>query len=162
MRTRPRRDRRHAEGRRPLRASVARLLACGVILSTAACHRAARVSQSTADVAQPPSSVARIPRTAARFDIDVVDDSTARFKPREAVWVREGMTAYAVDPANRDALVARLRITSVWNGTAVALVTSQVTRVTTEHVVMLAEPRAPWWKTPRFWMGVANCAGLIP
>jgi hypothetical protein len=97
----------------------------------------------------------RIPRDAARFEIDVVDDSTARFKPREALWVAEGMTAYVVDPLNRDALVARLRITSVWNATAVGVVTSQVTRVTTQHVVLLTPPIVPWWKTRRFWIGTA-------
>ncbi len=97
--------------------------------------------------------IARLPRDASRFIIEVVDDSTARFKPREVTWVREGMIAYAVDPVNRDALVAQLRITSVWNGMAVALVTSQVTRVTPQHVIALTPPPTPWWRARRFWVG---------
>ena len=95
----------------------------------------------------------RIPRNASRFEIDAVDDSTARFKPREALWVQRGMTAYVVDPMNRDVMVARLRIVSVWNEMAVGVVTSQTTRVTTQHVVLLTEPKVPWWKSQRFWMG---------
>jgi len=98
--------------------------------------------------------VARLPRDASRFTIEVVDDSTARFKPREALWVKEGMLAYAVDPVNRDALVAQLRVTSVWNGMAVALVTSQVTRVTPQHVIALTPPPTPWWRARGFWVGV--------
>lgn len=95
----------------------------------------------------------RIPRDAARFEIEVVDDTTARFKPREALWVRPGLPAFVVDPLNRDALVARLRVTSVWNGMAVAVVESQVTSVRTQHVVLLVPPVRPWWKTRRFWLG---------
>lgn len=101
----------------------------------------------------PTASLARIPRDAARFEIEVVDDSTARFKPREALWVKPGMHVYVVDPLNRDALVARLRLTSVWNETAVGVVTSQVTRVTTQHVVLIIRPVTPWWKSRRFWVG---------
>lgn len=109
----------------------------------------------------PTASVLRIPRDAARFEIDVVDDSTARFKPREAEWVTPGMTAYVVDPHQRDALVARLRIQSVWSGTAVALVTSQVTRVRAEHVILVVAPAPPpWWKSRRFWIG-ALTGGLF-
>ena len=63
------------------------------------------------------------------------------------------MIAYVVDPTNRDALVARSRVLTVWNDMAVAVVTSQVTRVTTRHVVLMTPPRVPWWKAKRFWMG---------
>ena len=102
----------------------------------------------------------RIPRDASRFEIDAVDDSTAKFRPREADWIREGMVAYAVDPLHRDALVARLRITEVHAVMITALVTSQVTRVTPAHVVLLLEPRPTWWKTRRFWIG-ASAGALL-
>lgn len=69
------------------------------------------------------------------------------------MWIKSGMDVYAVDPLNRDALVARLRITSVWNETAVAVVTSQVTSVKTQHVILVVPPVTPWWKSRRFWIG---------
>ena len=129
-------------------------IAYAVLLS--GCHHAkgliVRGDSVTAQSATP-KTFTRLPRDAARFEIEVVDDSTVRFKPREALWVRDGMTAYSVDPMNRDAMVARLRIISVWNETAVAVVTSQVTRVTTRHVVLMTPPIVPWWQSRRFWIG---------
>lgn len=131
-----------------------------VFVAAAACVRAGPsvVSGDSSTVPAPadapPQPFARLPRDAARFEIEVVDDTTVRFKPREAFWVQTGMAAYTVDPMNRDALVARLRIVSVWNETAVAVITSQVTRVTTRHVVLMTPPVAPWWTTRRFWLGV--------
>lgn len=144
--------------RRALVAGVV-CLSCSAIVG---CHRpspsasATPIPTTTQDTAPTPSSkptTSRIPRDAARFEIEVVSDSTARFKPREVNWIRPGMTAYVVDPTNRDALVARSRVLSVWNDMAVAVVTSQVTRVTTRHVVLMTPPRVPWWKARRFWMG---------
>lgn len=141
-----------------VRVSAAKGLAIALAIASCSCHRLRPVSTG-ADSTTSPESVrtatpfARIPREAARFEIETVDDSTARFKPREALWVKSGMTAYAVDPINRDALVARLRVISVWNETAVAVVTSQVTRITPRHVVLLTPPIVPWWKSRRFWMG---------
>jgi len=137
------------------------LLACVAIIG---CHRSSTrgsaapvaVDPVVQDIAPPPPSrlnTSRIPRDAARFEIEVVSDSTARFKPREVTWIQAGMTAWVVDPTNRDALVARTRVISVWNDMAVAVVTSQVTRVTTRHVVLMTPPRVPWWKARRFWMG---------
>ena len=126
--------------------------------SLTGCHHAPAAPPAVADSATngttPPAPFTRIPRDASRFEIDVVDDSTARFKPREALWIKPGMIAYAVDPLHRDVLVASLRIVSVWNETAVAVVTSQVTRVTTQHVVLLTPPTLPWWKSRRFWVGM--------
>jgi hypothetical protein len=159
---------------RSLRFRVWLLLGAGVT----ACHHAPRapvVTDSTpASVADstkpapPPVPFTRIPRNASRFEIESVDDSTARFKPREAEWVQQGMTAYVVDPMNRDVMVARLRIVSVWNEMAVGVVTSQTTRVTTQHVVLLTEPSIPWWRSQRFWFGTvlgvflgAAAAGVI-
>lgn len=98
----------------------------------------------------------RFPRDAARFEIDAVDDSTARFRPFEATWLRPGMTVTAVDPSQRDALVARLRIVRSDSGRLVALVTSQVTRLTTDHFLLAVEPPQPWYRARRFWWGVVT------
>ncbi len=100
----------------------------------------------------------RLPRNAARFEIESVDDSTARFRPFEARWLRVGMTVSAVDPAQRDALVARMRIVRSDSGRFVALVTSQVSRVTTEHFLLAVEPTVPWYKARRFWWGAVGGA----
>lgn len=116
-------------------------------LALTACHRGAAPVETAA--------VKRIPRDAARFEIDAVDDSTARFRPKESQWVRVGMAAYAVDPVNRDALVARLRIQSVDKTGVTALVTSQVGRVTTSHFLLIARPDERWWRARRFWIGAA-------
>lgn len=145
---------------------VCAVLAC----ASTACHRrstvpstalpsAAADSFAKDSVVRSTALLPRIPRDASRFEIDAVDDSTAKFRPREADWIREGMVAYAVDPLHRDALVARLRITEVHAVMITALVTSQVTRVTPAHVVLLLEPRPTWWKTRRFW--IAASAGAL-
>ncbi|MES2523893.1 MAG: hypothetical protein V4617_14395 [Gemmatimonadota bacterium] len=112
------------------------------------------------------TNTARIPRDAARFEIESVDDSTARFRAFEATWVRKGMMVYAVDPAKRDALVARLRITGADSGGLVALVTAQVTRVTTDHFLLAVKPKVPWYRTRTFWLGmlgggVAGTTGAV-
>ncbi len=126
-----------------------------VSLALVACHRGPATPM--------PQAVARIPRDAARFEIDAVDDSTARFRPKEASWVRTGMTAYAVDPINRDVLVARLRVTEEDGTTATALVTSQVTRVTTSHFLLVVRPAVPWWRARSFWVGAitGTAAGAV-
>ena len=93
----------------------------------------------------------RIPRDAARFEIEVVDDSTAVIRVEEARWVRRGLAAYAVDPQRRDALVARLSVIALDSTTARLLVTSQVTRVTTEHFLLVPRPATPWWRSRVVW-----------
>lgn len=95
----------------------------------------------------------RIPRDAARYEIDAVDDSTATFRVFESRGLRVGLSAYAVDPVRRDALVARLTIVRRDSTTATALVTSQVARVTTDHVLLVPPPRRSWWRTKLFWIG---------
>jgi hypothetical protein len=110
-----------------------------------ACHNGA---EQGSELALP-----RVPRDAARFEIDVVDDSTATFRPVEARWLRTGMFAYAVDPKNRDALVARLRLQTDDGIQITALVTSQVKRVSTTHVLLIPRPIVPWYQAPRFWFG---------
>ncbi|MBL0890124.1 MAG: hypothetical protein IBJ19_05875 [Gemmatimonadaceae bacterium] len=102
----------------------------------------------------------RIPRDAPRFEIDSVTDSTAIFRVQESRWIRAGMQGYAVDAAQRDALVARLTIMSRDSLTATALVTSQVARVRRDHMLLVLEPPRPWWKSGRFWWGVVLGAGV--
>ncbi len=100
-----------------------------------------------------------IPRDAARFEIDAVNDSTASFRPQEARWIRVGMSAYAVNPLKRDALVARLRVQAQTGESMTALVTSQVGRVSTAHFLLIMRPAEPWWRGDRFWWGAA--AGTV-
>lgn len=107
-----------------------------------------------------PSGAARIPRDAARFEIESVDDSTARFRPAEATWIRPGMVVYAVDPAKRDALVARLRVIGMDSGRMTALITSQVNRVTAEHFLLAVKPPVRWYRDARFWWGLAGGGAL--
>lgn len=149
--------------RRAVRPAALGVVCLGLLWAVPGCRTTPRAAPGTVLTDTPAAGaprIARLPRDASRFAIEVVDDSTARFKPRDAEWVREGMVAYAVDPVNRDALVAQLRITSVWNGMAVALVTSQVTRVTAQHVIALTPPPIPWWRARRFWVG-ALVGGLF-
>lgn len=124
-------------------------LACVALLIVAGsgCHRAERAPAPLMPV------LPRIPRDAARFEIDAVDDSTATFRVFESRWLRAGFSAYAVDPAHRDALVARLTIIRLDSSTASALVTSQVARVTTNHVLLVPPPHRSWWRAKRFWIG---------
>jgi hypothetical protein len=88
-----------------------------------------------------------------RFEITQVGDTTFRFPRGFATWVKEGVTGIAVDPRRRDVLVARFRVIAVDSGLATALVTGQTTRVSTEHVVVMSEPRRPWWRSLTFWSG---------
>ena len=141
---------------RTVAARRARLLCAAlVIVAGSGCHRAAQAARPLLPV------LPRIPRDAARFEIDAVDDSTATFRVFESRWVRAGLPAYAVDPTHRDALVARLTITRRDPTSASALVTSQVARVTTDHVLLLTPPPTPWWRSPLFWFGtVVGAAGV--
>ena len=125
------------------------LLGCVALLAVggSGCHRRARVAALLVPV------LPRIPRDAARFEVDAVDDSTATFRVFESRWLRSGLSAYAVDPINRDALVARLTILRRDSTTATALVTSQVARVTTDHFLLIPPPPTPWWRTKLFWIG---------
>jgi len=120
------------------------------------CHRAERAVAPLMPV------LPRIPRDAARFEIDAVDDSTATFRVFESRWLRAGLSAYAVDPVHRDALVARLTILRRDSTTATALVTSQVARVTTDHFLLVPPPPRPWWGTKLFWIGtlVGSAVGV--
>lgn len=82
-----------------------------------------------------------------------MNDSTIAFSPAEAGWVREGLVGVAVDPARGDALVGRLRVLGVRDGRAEALVTGQITRLSTGHVLLLVPPAVPWYRRSTFWWG---------
>jgi hypothetical protein len=108
--------------------------------------------------ADPPQ---RYPRNASRFELRALSDSTVAFTPSEATWVRSGMSGIAVDPAQGDALVARLRITAVYGDSAIALVTGQTTRIAEGQVILLVPPTTRWWRQPLFWYGAAAGAALL-
>ncbi|HEY9450312.1 MAG TPA: hypothetical protein VIQ60_11225 [Gemmatimonadaceae bacterium] len=91
--------------------------------------------------------------SAYRFTIARSTDSTFTFSTARNDWVRSGMSGIAVDPAQRDALIARFRVTHVDDDSAVALITGQTTRVTSEHVALLERPRKPWYRQATFWLG---------
>lgn len=95
--------------------------------------------------------------SAVRFEITSVGDSTFSFAIGKHSWVRAGEHGIAVDPARRDALIARFTVVQVNEkaGQAKALVTGQTTHVTTDHVALLMQPSVPWYRKPVFWIGTA-------
>jgi len=103
--------------------------------------------------ALPSGPLPRLPRDAARFEIESITDSTATFRLGEAQWIRCGYSSFAVDPLQRDALIAQLRIVRRDSVTATALVTSQVAGVKRTHVVLVVRPPVPWWHRRLFWSG---------
>ena len=128
------------------------------LVATAACHRS--TPTLTADAIAPkadgsltPDKRTRIPRDASRFDITSVTDSSVLFQAHEVDWLRAGMIAYVVDPLRRDALLAKVRVSEVHAAMVTGIITSQVTRVTTDHVLLLSAPPTAWWKSPQFWWG---------
>jgi len=97
----------------------------------------------------------------ARFEIASVGDSTFTFAMGTQRWVAQRSRGIVVDPAARDALVARFRILSVSEGVVTALVTGQTTAVTTQHFVVLNPPALPpWYKRAAFWAGTTAGAAL--
>lgn len=106
------------------------------------------------------ASVSRVPRDVARFEIDSVTDSTAIFRVQEARWVRAGLTGYAVDPRQRDALVARVTVVSANGPFAVVQVTSQVALVKPEQVLLILRPEEHWWQRRGFRFGLGAGALL--
>jgi hypothetical protein len=116
----------------------------------------------TANEPRPESLVPdRFPRNAFRFQLRPLTDSTAAFTPAEAGWVRLGHTGIAVDPAQGDALVARLRVIELTGEEAVVLVTGQTTRLAQGQVLLLVAPTPRWWQASLFWRGAAAGAGLV-
>ena len=88
-----------------------------------------------------------------RFEITQVGDTTFRFPRGNAGWVKVGASGIAVDPRQRDDLVARFLVLRLDSGLVTALITGQRTRLSTEHIAVLAEPPKPWWKGITFWAG---------
>lgn len=95
-----------------------------------------------------------------RFAITNVGDTTVTFQAGKMTWVVRSKRAIVVDPNRRDALVARLKVVSVSStGEAIAIVTGQTGRITTEHVVLGTEPPTRWYRNTMLWMGAA--LGLV-
>lgn len=115
-----------------------------------ACRSAARGKEAI------PPALSRIPRDVPRFEIDSVTDSTAIFRVQEARWLRKGLTGYAVDPRQHDALVARVSIVAADTIRATAQVTSQVSLVRRDHVLLIVAPARPWWRRRSFWVGLGT------
>jgi hypothetical protein len=90
-----------------------------------------------------------------RFQLVAADDSTVSFLAPREPWVREGMYGIAVDPARRDALVARLYVLARSADTTVALVTGQTTRMSAEYVAIFRRPTTPMLRQQSFWGGLA-------
>jgi hypothetical protein len=90
---------------------------------------------------------------AYRFGISSAGDSTFTFSTARNEWVKEGMRGIAVDPARHDALIARFVVTCVARDSAVALVTGQTTRMTTDFVALIERPEKSWYLRPAFWFG---------
>ena len=100
---------------------------------------------------------ARAQETAYRFEITNIGDSTVQLSTERHEWVREGQKGIAVDPVRHDALVARFTILHVdpEHKRALAIVTGQTTRLTTQHVALIARPGRKWYAQPTLWIGTA-------
>ena len=98
---------------------------------------------------------ARAQETAYRFEITTVGDSTVSISTDKHEWVREGQKGIAVDPMRHDALVARFVILHVdpVHKRALAIVTGQTTRLTTQHVALIDRPARKWYAQPTLWIG---------
>jgi hypothetical protein len=104
---------------------------------------------------------ARAQETAYRLEITTVGDSTVTISTEKHEWVREGQKGIAVDPVHHDALVARFVILHVdpVHKRALAIVTGQTTRLTTQHVALIARPAKKWYAQPTLWIGTV--VGLV-
>jgi hypothetical protein len=100
-------------------------------------------------------SRAQAQETAYRFEIDSVGDSTVTLSTEKHEWVRTGQKGIAVDPVHHDALVARFVIMSIdtQKKRALAVVTGQTTRLTTDHVALIVRPGRRWYAQPTLWIG---------
>ena len=106
-----------------------------------------------------PSSVFAQDRD-VRFEITAVGDTTVTFRAGRLTWVVRSPRAIVVDPRRRDEAIARLKVLSVSStGDAIALVTGQTGRITTEHTVIAQEPPARWYKSLGLWVGLT--LGLV-
>ena len=91
-----------------------------------------------------------------RFEITAVGDTTLNFRAGKLTWVVRSPRAIVVDPRRRDELIARLKVVSVSStGDAMAVVTGQRGRVTTDHVVLAEQPPSRWYRNVALWFGAA-------
>ena len=91
-----------------------------------------------------------------RSAITHVGDTTVTFQAGKMTWIVRSPRAIVVDPRRRDALVAQLKVLSIGaNGEAIAVVTAQAGRITTDHIVIGTEPKSRWYRSPLLWMGTA-------
>ena len=100
--------------------------------------------------------------TGARFEIREVGDSTISFATGRASWVRPGLRGLALDPAQRDVLVARFEVVEVREGAALALITGATRPITLVDVAVLPEPSPSVTRQRGFWaaVGLALLAGF--
>lgn len=105
--------------------------------------------------ASPRRACAQDLQRATRFQISTVGDSTFTFAIGDAKWVRVGAHGIAVDPRQRDALVAKFEVLRIVGGSATALITGETMRLTLDHFAVLEEPRVPWFAQRPFWLGTA-------
>ena len=100
--------------------------------------------------------------TGARFEIREVGDSTISFVTGRAGWVRPGLRGLALDPAQRDVLVARFEVVQVREGAALALITGATRPVTLADVAVLPQPSPSVTRQRGFWaaVGLALLAGF--
>jgi len=98
---------------------------------------------------------ARAQETAYRFEIASVGDSTVTLSTEKHEWLRAGQKGIAVDPMRHDALVARFVILRIdaEHKRALAVVTGQTTRITTDHVALIDRPSRKWYAQPTLWIG---------
>jgi hypothetical protein len=124
------------------------------LVSIAGCHRSSTAREQV---------TLGIPRDAARFSISTTSDSTVTFRPVEVRWLKVGMRGHAVDPTQRDALIARLTIQRLDSTGAVATIDGRVAQVSTTHVVLMVKPSVSWWRDKRFWTGIGTgvLAGVV-
>ena len=100
---------------------------------------------------------------AVRFEIAKVGDSTFSFVVGGNDWVKPGRRGIAVDPRQRDALIARFLVIGVDTGWATALITGQRTPIATHHVALLRRPRVSLVRQGAFWVGAVtgSVAGFL-
>jgi hypothetical protein len=97
-----------------------------------------------------------------RFAIVSVGDSTFDLATGPHEWVARGQRGVVVDPAHHDVLIARFEIVrlNAPHTQATALITGQTSRVSSDHVALIDEPPARWFRQRVFWIGAGIGAVL--
>jgi hypothetical protein len=96
----------------------------------------------------------RAQSSGVRFEITNVGDSTITFATGRADWVKKGLNGLAIDPRQRDVLVARFEVLEVREGAALAVITGATRPLSTDDVAVLDEPAPSLVRQRRFWAGV--------